>query len=152
MTNRTFLSHRKAGCNGPVVIDMSNAAKLYAPSFAIDIGGIKNVTLDIQIMNSTKTEPTYYCIKCGETVLTDDIGKDLSAVCQVCGKTKPVDSIRVHELIVAICNSCEKEINDDLSETSEGDSNIKNFVEVFSLRKRINTVPMVSVLKNPIRI
>ena len=146
----TFLVHMYNNCGGNIVIDASMSAKLYAPSFSINTGGITNLTLDIDIVPGGELIPSFRCRRCGLTIGFDDIGSHLSAFCQVCGHRHPVSDLSVHAHIPTICNGCISRIMSFCTGDGNEDRRIKDYVEVYSLTKRLDVVRLETVLKSPI--
>lgn len=149
----TFLGHYKQNeiglCQGNIVIDASTSAKLIAPSFSVNTGGLGKLVLDIQIAPGNRLDPAYQCTKCGEIVNKDSLGTELTAICQICGDTKLAGEINVHSQITTICNECIEKIKDFSSSTEE---RVKDYIEMYSLTKNIRVVPLVKVLLSPINL
>jgi hypothetical protein len=149
---KTFLSHYKYGCMGDVVIDASTAIKLYAPSYKIARGGLSGLMLDVNIVQDGNLIPSYWCIKCKETIPTPCLGSDLSAVCQVCGDLCVADDLNIHEEIITICNKCLKAMNDKLCGHKIKNVRVESYMECFGIVNDVKTTPLVNVLKATIRL
>lgn len=151
MANLTFLIHT-GKCSGPVVLDASKTTKLIAPSFSINSAGITNVTLDIQVLQNGGNSPSYWCSKCEEDIGTDDLGEDVSALCQVCGKYHTVSSLYVHSMITTICSGCKADIVDHLRNGKDISERTKEYITGFSLTENLRTVSLLKVLTSPVKI
>lgn len=149
---QTFLAHAKGGCGGNVVIDASQSAKLIAPSFSINSGGITGLTLDIDISNSGKLVPAFLCMKCSSIVDKGDLGKDLIAVCQVCAKEKLVVDLHVHPQITCLCESCLEELKMVSLGGKAKNPRVLDYVSLYNLKPDIKTVPLAKVLASPIKL
>lgn len=151
----SFLTHgsRSNGkrCGGNVVIDVSEHAKLYAPSFSFSNSGIGNLLLDVEVIASGGTIPKFFCKNCGDKLHRDDIEKSVTAVCQICGSSAPVSDIKVHPSLSCICSKCEDQIV-TYNKTGVGSEKIHGYVTSFGLSKRLNLVPLIEVLSTPITI
>jgi len=148
----TFLSHLRHGCGGNVVIDASTSVKLYAPSFRISQDGIGDLMLDVNIASGGDLVPSYWCLKCGETISPDDLWEALSALCQVCGYSHQISDLNVHSQIATICNECLNSIKTVCNGGHSTNERIALYIDMYSLTKSIRVVPLLKVLKNTIKL
>jgi hypothetical protein len=146
----TFLTH--VGCGGNVVLDATKTTKLIAPSFAINSGGISNLTLDIHVVDGGVLEPVFLCITCNTEIPKDDISSMLSARCQICGGVFHVESLFVHSEISCLCQFCKTKLDKYAQDGGECEEIIRDYSEQFGITKKMKVVPLVKVLNSPITI
>ena len=146
----TFLTH--TGCGGNVVLDATKTTKLIAPSFALNCGGISNLTLDIHVVDGGVLEPVFLCITCNIEIQKDNISSQLSAGCQICGGVFPAESLFVHSEISCLCQVCKTKLINYAQEGGECEEVIRDYFEQFGITKKMRVVPLVKVLSSPITI
>lgn len=147
---RTFLSHLGRNCGGNIVIDVSTNAKLVAPSFVVNTGGLGRLVLDIQIEPGGNLHPKFQCTKCGLIMEDDELGTVLSATCQICGHTYPVSELSVHHQIPCLCADCITGIRNP--ERLPKEHPALNYISAFGLAKGMKVVSLVKVLTSPIEL
>jgi len=150
---QTFLTHVLNNCGGAIAIDPSKVIKLVAPSFRVGMNGLHGLTLDARIADGGKCIPEFQCIKCGEMVDKSHIKEEASAICQVCGKTKPIGELYVHKDVPSICESCCTEIKESVKTGKYNLVRIREYIENFGVTQRnFKVAPMIEVLYSPITI
>lgn len=147
----TFLTH--IDCGGDVVLDATKTTKLVAPSFAINAGGISNLTLDIRVMDGGVLDPAFLCIHCNVEIDRENISSQLAAHCQVCSGLFPVQVLHVHSEIVCLCTTCKNKLDAyALNNEEDVEEIIKDYSEQFGLSRKLKTVSLEKVLTSPITI
>jgi DNA-directed RNA polymerase subunit RPC12/RpoP len=146
----TFLTHVE--CGGNVVLDATKTTKLIAPSFAINSGGISNLTLDIHVMDGGVMEPVFFCVTCNKEILKENISVELRAGCQICGGVFKVESLFVHSEISCLCQFCRTKLDTYAQNGGECEEVIRDYSEQFGITKKMKVVPLVKVLSSPITI
>lgn len=140
---------KHVGCGGSIVINVTSAIAVFAPSFSVNTGGLSNLTLDIEATLGYAT-PDYYCKKCNASFSGNKIGTDIVAVCQICGEDYIADNLYVHTRVSTICKTCLEAIKS--SHRGGSISRINEFIETFDMSGKDHFVPLVKVLSFPIKI
>lgn len=152
----SFLTHTRkkamgAVCGGSIVLDVTGATKVYAPSFTFETDKLGSLLLDVDVVQSGSIIPRFFCKSCGEQFTAENLAGTVSAHCQICGKSTPVDSLQMHPAITCICNKCVSDIKEHFSGNG-GSSRIADYVVSFGLTSRMRLVPLMTILSSPVTI
>lgn len=150
----TFLSHKPITglCGGQIIIDAGQSIKLFAPSFSINPTGVSRLTFDTKVEGDGRILPVWGCMKCGEIIKQENIGEELVATCQICGKEKQVKDLLSHTHIVCVCTKCINDMKEYAKTGEHKNSRIKEFTQMFNITKSTRGTPMITVLTQPIQL
>jgi hypothetical protein len=144
----TLLTHKK--CKKPVVLDLGQSIKLFAPSFGFNSMRVDRFTMDIKIFSDSEGEikPEYCCLYCREVLDEDSLKSEVICSCQICGEADAVENMSVHSQVATICESCLKKIRSG----EYHDSRLMEYVNLFGLKKNLRVTPLYKVLTSSISV
>ena len=103
MAKKTLLKCTQ--CGGDVALDLTGFMKVVAPSFGLDMTGIKYITADVVKLFKMGGH-SYLCLACGAVFTKDNIEAGVSSDCKLCNKSSPVSNLVVTTSVAILCKDC----------------------------------------------
>lgn len=135
------LKHK--GCGGVISIDIARGFTLRTHSIMITPTEVRLGVLQLDT-SPLGDNPSFICGTCSKTFEIEEGLEQITAMCLVCTKQKPVDELYTSYAFPCICEKCKKEIS------GEGKTKSK-MAEYFDISlSSIKFTPIVEILKKPI--
>jgi hypothetical protein len=152
VNSSTLFSHQR--CGGSLVLDLSQALKMVAPSFSIDGGGISRVVADLRLDSRAQVTPVWECTKCGAQITSGSAHGHLQAPCMICGQVHPISDLFTHERVVCVCKVCVDTIFKRASVASHPRPELlRDYQSMLGLSKNEQLfIPMTEVISKPFKV
>lgn len=132
-------------CGGILMVDASAGISLLTPSYSFKSSGEFTLGIvELTERKSAKFLDIFVCSKCTQTFAPDS--DEISAMCNVCRKDRPVSKMFVSSAIAQICEGCMEYLQDPSKKTE--DERIIEYRRFNSFPEKLIFVPMRRIMQS----